>query len=300
MNITILKHFIAIAKSNSIKDASTQYQITQSNLSRSLNILEKHVGEQLYHRHQRKTGLTVKGRTIFQEILHLVETYEKTIRSIQSDTTKERVYIGFIHGMGNVILPPLLDAIEHDQKSIEIIPLQGTMEEVMEWLQTEKIIIAINLEESFSNELYTTHLYDDRYSLISHKNSHIPYGDTIRLTDIVHLPLIASNKNPIKNLQQLCLENNIVLNFPYTVETPSLLWDLISHNKGHALQSALFQLPDFINKNMFTIRNIAPPIIRPIAIGTNKYKSMSPNYLYIYNQIPKIIKSIIQSKGKNP
>ncbi len=293
MNIQILKHFIAIARCNSISDASLKYQITQSNLSRSLQLLEKHVGQQLYNRYHKQHRLTPKGHVVLQEVVKLVAEYEQSIQKLQSDFSKETIRMGFTHGMGNILFPELLKSIERDGKFIDIVPMQGTMDEVREWLHLEKIIMAVNIQDAFDNDLYTTHMYDDQYDLISHKESNIPFGDIIALSDVATLPLIASNSRPIQNLQRLCEQQKVCLNFIHIIENISLLWTLISHNKGHAIQSEVLQIPSFIDKNMLAIRKITPVIKRPIAIGTNKYKSMSENCHYIYRETQNIIKKIL-------
>ncbi len=292
MNIKILKHFIAIAQSDTLSDASLEQQITQPALSRSLQILENHVGEDLYIRHHKKGQLTPKGRIVYENARALVAYYDATLQNLQSETTNETIYMGFTQGMGNVLYPKLVQAITKDNKYINLMPMQGTFQEVQKWLHMEKVIMAVNIQEAFTNDLYTNHMYDDTYDLISHKESHLPFGDEIHLRDVVKLNLIIASNKTTKTMQDVCDAHNIRLQFSHQLESPSLLWAMIHNNMGHAIQSSLLQLPSYINKDAFIIRKITPKLVRPIAIGTNKYKSMSANCHYIYQKTQHIMQQI--------
>ncbi|MDE6660640.1 MAG: LysR family transcriptional regulator, partial [Anaeroplasmataceae bacterium] len=78
MELRELKYFMAVAKEESISKAAEALFITQPNLSRQMQNLEKEIGQPLFIRGSRRITLTDAGRLLYKRAEEIIELYNKT------------------------------------------------------------------------------------------------------------------------------------------------------------------------------------------------------------------------------
>ena len=84
MELRELRYFLAVANEESISKASETLYVTQPNLSRQMQKLEKELGQQLFIRGSRKITLTEAGRLLKKRAEELIELYDKTEAELTS------------------------------------------------------------------------------------------------------------------------------------------------------------------------------------------------------------------------
>jgi len=87
MELRELKYFLAVAKEGSISKAAETLFITQPNLSRQMQNLEKETGQQLFVRGSRKITLTEAGKLLYKRAEEITELYNKTQSELSAPIT---------------------------------------------------------------------------------------------------------------------------------------------------------------------------------------------------------------------
>lgn len=76
MKLKMLEYFVALAKTNSINAAAESLYIAQPSLTKSLQLLEKELGVQLFYRSHAGIRLTPAGEQILPEAQQVLSIYE--------------------------------------------------------------------------------------------------------------------------------------------------------------------------------------------------------------------------------
>ncbi len=96
MELRELKYFLAITREQSISKAAEALFITQPNLSRQMQNLEKEIGQQLFIRGTKKITLTEAGQLLRKRAEEIIELYNQTEAELHTPITdiSGDIYIG--------------------------------------------------------------------------------------------------------------------------------------------------------------------------------------------------------------
>lgn len=109
---TALLCFEAAAKTENFAQAATQLNITQSALSRQIQVLEAYVKQQLFIRAKQRVKLTAAGKTLVAELSPQLEVLEATLLNIRSHDNEEgALNIGTYPTFGRRWLMPRIIAL---------------------------------------------------------------------------------------------------------------------------------------------------------------------------------------------
>ena len=136
MELRELRYFLAVAKEESISKASEALFVTQPNLSRQMQKLEKELGQQLFIRGSRKITLTEAGRLLKKRAEELIELYDKTEAELTSpiEDISGDVYIGGGESYVLQIIAKTAHAIQTDYPNVKFHLFSGDMDAVSEKL----------------------------------------------------------------------------------------------------------------------------------------------------------------------
>ena len=96
MELRELRYFLAVAREESISRAAESLFITQPNLSRQMQNLERETGQKLFIRGNRKVSLTPAGMLLRKRAEEILELHDKTFNELNAPTTEicGDIYIG--------------------------------------------------------------------------------------------------------------------------------------------------------------------------------------------------------------
>ncbi|HJH55506.1 MAG TPA: LysR family transcriptional regulator, partial [Brachyspira hyodysenteriae] len=96
MDIKSLKYFLTAAREGSITKAANSLNLTQPNLSRQINNLEKEIGKKLFIRSNYSIKLTSDGILLKKRAEEIIDMIDKTRKEFQSseDIIAGDIYIG--------------------------------------------------------------------------------------------------------------------------------------------------------------------------------------------------------------
>jgi DNA-binding transcriptional LysR family regulator len=87
MELRELKYFLTVAREESISKAAETLYVTQPNLSRQMQNLEKEIGQKLFIRGTRKITLTEAGQLLRRRAEEILELYNQTEAELKTPIT---------------------------------------------------------------------------------------------------------------------------------------------------------------------------------------------------------------------
>jgi DNA-binding transcriptional LysR family regulator len=120
--LTHLRCFVVLAEELHFGHAAERLHMTQSPLSRQIQVLERILGVELFNRASRRVTLTLAGETFLQEarrIVRLSESAALAARRVWKGETG-RISIGFTAVSGYVLLPQIVTRAAAELPGLEL------------------------------------------------------------------------------------------------------------------------------------------------------------------------------------
>ncbi|WP_420583680.1 LysR substrate-binding domain-containing protein [Ruegeria sp.] len=115
-SITAMLCFEAAAKTEGFARAAEEMNVSQSAVSRQIQILESYVGQSLFTRTKQRVKLTAAGRALLVELSPLLEELELTILKTRShDSAEGSLNIGVYPTLGSRWLMPIIMSPEAEK-----------------------------------------------------------------------------------------------------------------------------------------------------------------------------------------
>ena len=198
-----MRYFLAVAKEESISKASEALFVTQPNLSRQMQKLEKQLGQQLFIRGSRKITLTEAGQLLKKRAEELIELYDKTEAELTSpiEDISGDVYIGGGESYVLQIIAKTAHAIQADYPNVKFHLFSGDMDAVSEKLDKGLIDFGIFIEPSdLSKYEYMRLPLVDTWGVLMRKDSPLASKEYVTREDLWDLPIIRSRHSQGKSI----------------------------------------------------------------------------------------------------
>jgi DNA-binding transcriptional LysR family regulator len=148
MNLTHWRLLVAVADARNISRAAEQVGITQSGASQAVAQIEASLGAQLFVRERRDIGITAFGEQVLLHARAMLAQFD-AIRAL-SDSAQGlhagRIRLACFPSVLARVLPSLLSAFKRRHPGIDVVALEGTDEEVEEWLAEDTIELGVVLK----------------------------------------------------------------------------------------------------------------------------------------------------------
>lgn len=141
MDLKKYKVFLASADLGSFTKAAAQLDYTPSGVTHMMNALEEELGFQILTRGKNGVQLTENGKRlvpILRELLHLEEEFSQTV-SEMNGLNSGTIRIGSYSSIAVHWLPKIIKSFQHDYPNIRIKLMEGIRQEVVSWLEEQKI-----------------------------------------------------------------------------------------------------------------------------------------------------------------
>lgn len=232
MDIKDLKYFIAVADCGSITKAAECLYVTQPNLSRQIQKLEKETGKELMIRGARKTELTEAGRILYKRACEIVELLDKTQSELltDGDDVHGTVSVGGGESYAVGLIAKAACETRKRYPRVKFDFFSGDTDAVCEKLDKGLVDFGILIEPSSLEKYNSLRLpLTDTWGILARKDSEIAAKDRVTADDVKSLPLMFSvhafKKNAIterfgKNLESLNVVStyNLIYNASLMVE----------------------------------------------------------------------------------
>ena len=201
MEIRTLKYFLVAAREGSITKAANSLGLTQPNLSRQINFLERDIGKKLFNRKNYKIELTDEGALFKKRAEEIIDMVEKTRDEFKSS---DKIIAGNIRiGGGEThaieLITKIMRNIQKDYPNIQYHLYSGNSDDVSEKLDKGLLDFGIFIEPAGILKYdYIKIPAKDTWGVLMRKDSKLAKKQFITKNDLINIPIICS-RQPIYN-----------------------------------------------------------------------------------------------------
>lgn len=274
MELRELKYFLAVTKEQSISKAAQALFITQPNLSRQMQNLERETGQQLFIRGTKKITLTEAGQLLRRRAEEIIELYNQTEAELNKPITdiSGDIYIGGGESYVMGIIAKTARSVQSDYPNVKFHLFSGDSGTVSERLDKGLIDFGIFIQP-FDLSKYDhlrLPLYDT-WGVIMRKDSPLAEKEFIIPEDLWDKPIIRSRQSIGKNkISEWFRKNDDELNI---VATGNLLYNmslLVEEGLGYAI--TLDKIINTSGNSNLCFRPLYPELISHLDIAWKKYQ----------------------------
>ncbi len=131
--------FAAVAREGQVTKAAAALGVPQPTLTRHLARLESVLGVRLYARVQGGMTLTADGEKLVQPVKHALDVLAAAIDGLQAGAARQHVRLGFLHTLGERMLPRLLRRFAEQSPSIKFSFVQDSADQLLRRLSAGEV-----------------------------------------------------------------------------------------------------------------------------------------------------------------
>ena len=201
MEIRALKYFLVSAREGSITKAANSLGLTQPNLSRQINFLERDIGKKLFNRSNYKIELTDEGALFKRRAEEIIDMVEKTRAEFKSG---DKIIAGNIRiGGGETyaieLITKIMRNIQKENPNIQYHVYSGNSDDVSEKLDKGLLDFGIFIEPAGLLKYdYIKIPAKDTWGILMRRDSKLAKKQFITKKDLINLPIICS-RQPLYN-----------------------------------------------------------------------------------------------------
>ena len=198
MDIRVLRYFLTVAREGSITAAANFLHVTQPTLSKQLKKLEEELGKKLFVRSNHNVQLTHEGCLLRKRAEDIVDMFDKTtaeFRTMDDLAISGDIYIGAAETSVMTYFAKVAKDIQSRCHNIYYHLYSGNSDDVTERLDRGLIDLGVVVEPvDVSKYNYIMLPYKNIWGVIMRKDSSLASKDTIKVNDLLNVPLICSRQ----------------------------------------------------------------------------------------------------------
>lgn len=232
MDLEKLKLFAVVARHGSVSRAAIALGAAASAVSRNISLLEQECGGRLFHRTGRGVVLTDLGSRLIGRISAPLQQIESVAEEVQASAGElvGTVRVGILAAVAHPMVRSLFEALVARHPAIRLHFVQGSSDQLDEWLANGQIDLAIltrNSRTAAKGEQLLAVL--DSY-LVGAAGSPVTRASTIRFARLDGIPLVMQGPlNGLRvTLEAMARRKGIRLNVILESDALSILKDVVS------------------------------------------------------------------------
>ncbi|WP_280240579.1 LysR family transcriptional regulator [Nocardia abscessus] len=232
MTLTQLRILQAVARAGNMTRAAEQLATTQSAVSHALRGLENELGIALLVRGNRSVSLTTAGRAVLRRaalILTQIEALEQDVAAAKGQN-RGSLRIGAIPSANARLLPPILRTFGQAYPRVRLAVMEGSDDEVVEWLQTGAADIA-TVTRAVPG-LVTHVLATDRLLAVLPIEHELSVRHSISVTQLARHPFIMSTGGCEPLIAALAEDADAILRCHYRVRDVNSILAMVAEGLG--------------------------------------------------------------------
>ncbi|UUM26647.1 LysR family transcriptional regulator [Acinetobacter colistiniresistens] len=278
MTLTQLEIFSKLAEFKNFTLSAQQLNISQSAISHALKALEKKWDTQLFYRNNNEVELTAAGQRLLpyvNEILNVSHIIHQEVMDLKGLKTGTLRIGSFGASPSNVLIPLILKAFRQKYPEVEVLIMEGTDREVMQWIEERKVDIGfVVLPEE---HLDTYPLLEDIFVALIPAQLTLAQQSSVRLEDLVEHPFLMTQAGSQNHVMELFKAAQLTPQIKYNLSQILSILNMVNENAGvsivadMALDQNILQLYPNVVK-----RPLMPNIKRSIALAVKNHKQITP------------------------
>lgn len=288
MNLLHWRLLVAAADAGNISRAAECVGITQSGASQAIAQLEESLGFQVFVRARRHIDVTALGERVIAHARVMLEQLS-AINSLADDCrglNGGRIRLASFPSVISTLLPGLLRDFQRRHPGIELVALEGTDEEVEEWLAADAVDLGVVLNPVPEREV--TVLGRDAWVAVlpnAHPLARRASESGVTLTELAAQPFILATGGCAVNGQSLMVQAGLSLSdIRVTVRDWVSGCKLVREGLGVALVPES-TLPD--EKRGLRVLPVVPGIYREFGLVCSEAGKSSPPVHVLLEELAK-------------
>ena len=197
MEIRVLKYFLTTIREGNITKAAKYLNLTQPNLSRQINMLERDIGHKLFERKHNNIILTPEGILLKKRAEEIINMVDKT-RAEFNFTDKViagDIFIGAGETWAMSLVASVMKDVQSDYHHIRYNIYSGNFQDITEKLDKGLLDFGLLIDPAdLSKYDYLKIPLKDTWGLAMRKDSPLSNKKNITKRDLLNIPLIISRQ----------------------------------------------------------------------------------------------------------
>ena len=197
MEIRVLKYFLTTIREGNITKAAKYLNLTQPNLSRQINMLERDIGHKLFERKHNNIILTPEGILLKKRAEEIINMVDKT-RAEFNFTDKVIVgdiFIGAGETWAMSLVASVMKDVQKDYPHIKYNIYSGNFQDITEKLDKGLLDFGLLIDPAdLSKYDYLKMPVKDTWGLAMRRDSPLSNKKNITKRDLLDIPLIISRQ----------------------------------------------------------------------------------------------------------
>lgn len=297
MNFRQLRYFVSIVDCGSLSKAAEKLCIAQPSLSQHVLHLESELDVQLLNRTSRGVTATPAGEKLLhhaKKVLYTVEQIKRDVKETAAGMIGS-VVLGMPVKYSTVLTVPLIERIEKDLPNIDIRIIEYMSGDLLEWLLSSRLDIAILFQMQRSPELVIEQLISEDLFLVGGSDSALPELDTVPFQRLANLPLIMpSKKSGLRMLvEEIAALNNVRLTVKFEIDSISAIKSLLRINHGYSLLSDIACRKERLRGDLWAAPIDSPAVTQTSVLAYRRCDVVAPQVMRIRDLIFEVSRSLI-------
>lgn len=296
MNLAHWRLLVTIADTGNITRAAERVGITQSGASQAITLLEATLGVQVFSRSRREVTVTALGEQVVEHARAMLSHLEAihTLADQNLGLSQGSIRLGSFPSVISTLLPSLLRGFRQRHPGIEVVALEGTDEEVEDWLERDVIDLGVVLNPARGR--HTMILGSDTWMALlpgAHPLGRRSSAQGVTLCELAAQPFILATGGCEVNGQSMTRMAGLELvDIRVTVRDWASACELVREGMGVAL------VPEStLPEDMRNLRSLplAPPIHRKFGLVPSRAGQDSPAVTAFWEHVALAIGSTAPS-----
>lgn len=273
MTLTQLKVLLTIVETGSFSRAAEILNISQPGISHSISGLEKELGVKLLERKSKNVTLTELGRSMLPKMREMLRLQEQIMQEASAWIGGHlgKIRIGCFSSVLVKWLPDLINTFQKQYAGIELSVIEGTYEEITEWVQTGAIDVGFLSLPCPQLEQIT--LTQDEYVLVLPPTHRLGSRTEIAIEEISREPFIMPNAGCQTAIAKMFQDQGLSSRVLFEIRDTMTILHMVQQGTGITILPTLAlpaAMPDV------QVKQLHPQTGREIGLVVRSMSSVSP------------------------
>jgi LysR family nitrogen assimilation transcriptional regulator len=295
-----LFYFQQVARMKSFTAAQAALDITQSTLSRQIQLLEADIGDTLLLRTGRGVELTSAGKLFLaqtDEILHRMAKAREQIQLAKSRTSGH-VAIAASRPFTTHFFPSIFAKFAHAFPDADVTVFEASSGQVHQYLADSAVDLAVVLHNPNSNLIQMQRLFQEELFLVTRADQEIAKERYVCRADLTRMPLLlpAASHGTRYILDRYFDEGGVQPHARVRLDSVSLMTAMIASNAFCAILPVSACTAE-LNAGDFVALPLRPKLTRTLYLAWRRERAQSS----AARSLAEIVYQIVESEpSKNP
>ena len=277
MEIRTLRYFLTVAREENMSRAAELLHVTQPTLSRTMRALEEELGKKLFTRHSFSIELSDEGvllRSRAEDLVTMADKIEREFLSLD-DVTGGELYLGLAESYQIRYLARELRTLKSSYPGLHYHITSGDTEQVTEKLDKGLLDFAVLCETPDARKYeYVTFPEPDVWGVIMPMDAPLAKNETIRVDDLVGIPLFTSEQSWAADIPRWCGERIHDLSLEGSFRLAYNASMFVREGLGYQLSFA--NLVNTSPESGLVFRSLEPKLESKLYLIWNRYQTFTP------------------------